>query len=144
MGSSEQGIPVGLVTVLVVDDVQIARRIASRMLSEAGFRVLEADGAGEAIEVLGQARGRVDLVLLDIVMEERDGIALAHRIREEWPDQRVLFMSAYPAQVMVQYGAADPAMLFLAKPFTSAELWSKVREALGRSVSEQRLPRQLR
>jgi two-component system, cell cycle sensor histidine kinase and response regulator CckA len=130
--SSHPSIPLVTVTVLVVDDRSMARRLASRILSEEGYRVLEADGAEEALEVLTQARGRVDLVVLDVVLHNGDGIALGHAIREQWPDRRLLYMSAFPAEVMMHYGLQTLDVPFLAKPFTRLELVAKVEEALKR------------
>ena len=124
------GIPFQVVTVLVVDDLRLARRIATRILSEEGYRVLEADGADEALEVLSEARGRVDLVLLDVVMPKSDGVALTKSIRAEWPDQRLLYMSAHPAEVLARHGLEDLNVPFLAKPFTRVELLTKVKSAL--------------
>jgi DNA-binding response OmpR family regulator len=126
----DSGLPLSLTTILVVDDSRMARRIASRILSEEGYRVLEADGTDEAMEVLAQARGRVDLVLLDIVLHHGDGVALGRQVHAEWPDQTLLYMSAFPAEVMAQYGLETLDVPFLAKPFTRAELLAKVTEAL--------------
>jgi two-component system cell cycle sensor histidine kinase/response regulator CckA len=124
------GIPLQVVTVLVVDDIRLARQIAARILSEEGYRVLEADGADEALEVLSEARGRVDLVVLDVVMPKVDGVALTKSIRAEWPDQRVLYMSAHPAEIMARHGLKDLNVPFLAKPYTRVELLTKVKSAL--------------
>ena len=124
------GTPLQVVTVLVVDDIRLARQIASRILSEEGFRVLEADGADEALEVLGEARGRVDLVLLDVVMPGGDGVALTKSIRAEWPDQRLLYMSGHPAEILARHGLKDLNVPFLAKPFTRVELLTKVKSAV--------------
>ena len=129
----DSGLPLVVITVLVVDDRRMARRIASRILSEEGFRVLEADGTEEAMEVLAQARGRVDLVILDVVLHNGDGVALGRDIRTEWPDQHMLYMSAFPAEVMAQYGLKSLDVPFLAKPFTRRELLAKVGEALSPS-----------
>jgi two-component system, cell cycle sensor histidine kinase and response regulator CckA len=124
------GIPFQVVTVLVVDDVRVARRIAVRILSEEGYRVLEADGADEALEVLSEARGRVDLVLLDVVMPNADGVDLTNSIRAEWPDQRLLYMSGHPAEILARHGLKDLKVPFLAKPYTRTELLTKVGSAL--------------
>jgi DNA-binding response OmpR family regulator len=129
----ESGLPLVMTTVLVVDDRRMARRLASRILSEEGFRVLEADGTDEAMEVLAQARGRVDLVVLDIVLQHGDGVALGREIHAEWPDQALLYMSAFPAEVMAQYGLESLDVPFLAKPFTRGELLAKVSEAIAPS-----------
>jgi two-component system cell cycle sensor histidine kinase/response regulator CckA len=120
------GIPLQVVTVLVVDDIRLARRIAVRILSEEGYRVLEADGADEALEVLSEARGRVDLVVLDVVMPKGDGVALTKSISAEWPDQRLLYMSAHPAEILARHGLEDLNVPFLAKPYTRVELLAMV------------------
>ena len=73
----------------------MSRRVVYRTLSEEGYRVLEADSCVEALDVLSQARGRVDLLLVDVVMPECDGVELARRVLEEWPEQRILYMSAH-------------------------------------------------
>ena len=119
-------------TILVVDDERISRRVAYRILSEEGYRVLESDGGPEALDVLGQAGGRVDLVMLDVVMPGCDGVELAQRILEEWPGMRILYMSAHPAEVLVRHGLASLDVPFLAKPYTRDEALAKVRLALER------------
>lgn len=124
--------PAPATTILVVDDERISRRVAYRILSEDGYRVLEAENYLETISVLGQARGRVDLVMIDVVMPECDGVELARRIRAEWPNQRILYMSAHPAEVLVRHGLASLDVPFLAKPYTRDEALAKVREALER------------
>ncbi len=117
-------------SVLVVDDVGVVRQAAFRFLSEAGARVFEAASLGEALEVLATARPAVQLVITDVVMPEMNGVDLARVIREQWPATSVLFMSAFPAEVLVREGLANPNVLFLAKPFTRDELMAKVGQAL--------------
>jgi DNA-binding response OmpR family regulator len=109
-------------TALVVDDVRAIRRLASRLLSEEGFRVFEAADAVEALEVMQLAHGLVDVVLLDVVMPQVSGVDLGRLIRERWPDQPLVYMSAHPAEVLVRHGLSNPAVPFLAKPFTRQEL----------------------
>jgi DNA-binding NtrC family response regulator len=116
----------------VVDDERMSRRLAYRILSEEGYRVLEADGAPEALDVLSQARGRVDLLMVDVVMPECDGVKLGTQVLEEWPNQRILYMSAHPAEVLAQHGLTSVNVPFLAKPYTRDEALVKVREALER------------
>jgi DNA-binding response OmpR family regulator len=115
-----------------VDDERISRRVAYRILSEEGYRVLEADSGIEALDVLDQARGRVDLLMVDVVMPGCDGVALALRVLEHWPDQHILYMSAHPAEVLVRHGLPSLDVPFLAKPFTRGEVLAKVNEALER------------
>ena len=127
-----QPLPPQVVTVLVVDDEPIARRVAFRILSEEGYRVFEAADADEALHVLTHARGRGDLAVLDVVMPGSDGVELASEIMSEWPDQRILFMSAHPAEVLARHGLGDLSAPFLAKPYTRNEVLAKVREVLAR------------
>jgi response regulator RpfG family c-di-GMP phosphodiesterase len=61
-------------TILIVDDERLSRRLAYRILTEEGYRVLEADGGPEALDVLRLARGQVDLLIVDVVMHGCDGV----------------------------------------------------------------------
>jgi two-component system cell cycle sensor histidine kinase/response regulator CckA len=126
----------GSQTVLIVDDAAIVRRLAYRLLSEAGYRVFEASSATEALEVLGMARSVVDVVLVDVVMPEVSGVDLARMIREAAPLTVVVFMSAFPAEVLVREGMRDPQVRFLAKPFTREELLRAVAGALAAKPGE--------
>jgi two-component system cell cycle sensor histidine kinase/response regulator CckA len=120
----------GARTILVVDDVGVVRKAAFRLLSEAGYRVFEAGSASEAQEVLATSRQPIELVLVDVVMPDVGGVDLARLIHEEWPAVRILFMSAYPAEILVREGLDHPNVFFLAKPFTRSELMEKVVTAL--------------
>ena len=120
----------GTRTILVVDDVGVVRKIAFRLLSEAGYRVFEAGSAAEALEVLSTARQPINLAIVDVILPEVTGVDLVRIIREEWPSTRVLFMSAFPAEILVREGLDHPNVIFLAKPFTRDELLTKVTEAL--------------
>lgn len=130
-------------SILVVDDQPAVRRMAHRLLSEWGFRVFEAESGEEAIEVLQSARSGVQLVIIDVVMPLADGVQVSRAIQEQWPAQRILYMSAHPAEVLVQYGLSELDAPFMAKPFTRDELLTKVSEALARPVpsSTPRRPR---
>jgi DNA-binding response OmpR family regulator len=124
--------PRAATTILVVDDERISRRVAYRILSEEGYRVLESDGGPEALDVLSLARGRVDLLMIDVVMPGCDGVELGRQVQERWPDQRILYMSAHPAEVLVRHGLSSLDVPFLAKPYTRDEALAKVRAALER------------
>ena len=116
----------GTQTILVVDDVDAVRQVAYRLLSEAGYRVFEAASAVEALEVLGTATAGVNLVMVDVVMPEVNGVDLVRLIHAQWPTVPILFMSAYPAEVLVRQGLEHPNVSFLAKPWTRQELLRKV------------------
>jgi two-component system cell cycle sensor histidine kinase/response regulator CckA len=125
----------------VVDDERISRRVAYRVLSEEGYRVLEAENCAETLDALRLAEGRVDLVMIDVVMPECDGISVARHVIERWPQQRILFMSAHPAEVLMQHGLTTLEVPFLAKPFTRGEVLAKVKEALERRKTASAEPR---
>ena len=119
-----------LATILVVDDDRTVRRAVQLLLSEAGYRVFEAEDGQEALDVLSE-HAQVDVVLTDVVMPRVNGVALVDVLRQEQPRQRVIYMSAHPAEVLVRYNAADLTTPFLAKPFTRAQLLAKVQQALA-------------
>jgi CheY-like chemotaxis protein len=119
-------------TILVVDDEPLSRRVAYRLLSEEGYRVLEAESCAETLDVLRLAQGRVDLVVIDVVMPHADGVAIGRKVVEQWPDMRILYMSAHPAEVLARHGLTALNVPFLAKPYTRGEALEKVRVALER------------
>jgi two-component system, cell cycle sensor histidine kinase and response regulator CckA len=121
-------------SILVVDDMPTVRRMAHRLLSEWGFRVFEAESGEEAMEVLETAKGGVQLVIVDVVLPLSDGVQVTRRIKQRWPGQRTLYMSAHPAEVLAQHGLTELNVPFLAKPFTRNELLAKVNEALAQPV----------
>jgi DNA-binding NtrC family response regulator len=124
---------------LVVDDEPVSRRVAYRILSEEGFRVLEAGSRAETLDALRQAHGRVDLLMLDVVMPECDGVAIGRHVLEEWPGQRILYMSAHPAEVLARHGHTTLNVPFLAKPYTRDEVLAKVKEALEQPRRRKRI-----
>lgn len=114
-------------TVLVVDDDAIVRRVVQGHLSNAGYRIFEAEDGQEALEVL-ERTGSVDLVIVDMVMPRLNGPALVAELMRRRPSQSVLLISAYPAEREAL--DSDPANHpFLPKPFTREQLLSKVAEA---------------
>jgi two-component system, cell cycle sensor histidine kinase and response regulator CckA len=118
-------------TMLVVDDEEMVRRLAARILLGEGYHVLEAGGGQEAIQTLQRAFQRIDLVVTDVAMPGLGGRQLGDTIYRCWPKVRVLFMSGFPAHRIVEEGALDPASPFLQKPFTRDQLTRKVRDVLA-------------
>ena len=94
--------------------------------------MFEADGCEEALDTLSQAAGRIDLLLIDAVMPGCDGVTLGMQVQAQWPYIRVVYMSAYPAEILARNGLEALDVPFLAKPYTRTKLVRKVREALDR------------
>jgi DNA-binding NtrC family response regulator len=116
---------------LVVDDEEMVRRLAARILLGEGYHVVEAAGGQEAIRVLQRAFQRIDLVVTDVAMPGIGGRQLGETIFRCWPAVRLLFMSGFPGHRMVEEGALDPASPFLQKPFTRDQLTRKVKQVLA-------------
>lgn len=119
-------------TVLVVDDEEIVRRLAGRMLLLFGYKVLEARDGHEAVKLLQRDPQRIAVVLTDLAMPGIGGRRLGETIASSWPQVRVLYMSGFPAQRMLNEGALDPSHPFIQKPFTSEQLGRRVRDLQAR------------
>lgn len=117
-------------TVLVVDDEEMVRRLAVRMLLEEGYRVLEASSGDQAVRVLQRSSSRIDGVLTDVAMPGLNGRQLGDTILRCWPQVRVLYMSGFPVKRILADGALDPMAPFIQKPFTAEQLSRKIRHIL--------------
>lgn len=117
-------------TVLLVEDEPLIRLFVSDLLDEAGFKVVEASNATEALVIL-EAGLRVNVLLTDVDMPLGcNGFELAHRVHESWPDIEILIMSGrqWPAQ-----GDLPPGAAFLAKPCPNESIVSHVLSAAERT-----------
>ena len=123
----------GMETILLVEDEEAVRRLASRALEAAGYTVLEAGSGAEALDLLESAGGGISLLLTDVVMPGMGGPELAERVRVIRPELRFLFMSGYTDPGTVDQAALSRAGGFLQKPFTAAALTEKVRTELDRT-----------
>ena len=116
--------------ILLVDDDLGVRNFAARVLASRGYTVVRASSPDEAIELAEEHEGRIDLLLTDVVMPGSTGRALATTLRESIPGLKVLYMSGYTTEAIVDHGILDPAVAFIGKPFTAQRLAQKVRETL--------------
>jgi two-component system cell cycle sensor histidine kinase/response regulator CckA len=123
-------------TVLVVDDEEMVRRLAARILITQGYVAVEANGGNEAVRMLQRNSHRIDGVLTDLAMPGLDGRGLGETITRCWPQIRVLYMSGFPVSRMVSEGALDSSQPFLQKPFTSEQLARKVRELFADPIQQ--------
>jgi PAS domain S-box-containing protein len=120
----------GSETILLVEDEGQLRVLARDILRGAGYQVLDAPNAAEALRVAERHAGPVHLLLTDVVMPHTGGRELARRLAASRPRMRVLYMSGYTDDAIVQHGVVDPGISFLPKPITPDALLGKVREAL--------------
>ena len=124
--------PRGTETILLVEDEDVVRGLTRNILMQAGYNVLDARSGDEAIRLCATHAGPIDLLLTDVVMPEVSGKEVADRLLELRPTTRVLFMSGYTDEAIVQHGVLDANVKFLQKPFTWIGLTRKIREVLNR------------
>ncbi len=119
----------GSETILVADDSQEVRHIVTYILQEFGYTVLAAGNGVEAVEIFRQNRGRVDLLLFDIVMPEMDGVEAYKEIAGDAPDIRCLLMTGYTSQEQMAE-AENLSIPLLLKPLSPKQILHMVREVL--------------
>lgn len=122
--------------VLLVDDEPSVRAVTMRLLESLGYEVLEAAGTTEALNLMGNGREKIDLLMTDVLMQDRNGRELADTLCRRDPKLKVLFQSGYMGDALARYGIVESDWVFLQKPFTREALARKVREALGWSCAQ--------
>jgi hypothetical protein len=127
----------GSETILLVEDDPAVRRLTHEVLTDAGYRVLEAPGGEDAITLVHGFPGRIDLLLTDVVMPRMNGRELARRLSEMRPGLPTLYMSGYAPGAIVHQGVLEPGLAFIAKPLRPADLTRKVREVLDASAARE-------
>jgi CheY-like chemotaxis protein len=124
----------GKETILLVEDEDAVRELASLILNAKGYLVLPARSAAEAEHFSASHRGEIHLLLTDIMMPGASGHELAKRITTRHPRTRILYMSGYTDNVLALEGVLETGVSFLQKPFTPGALAKKVREVLDAPV----------
>ena len=117
-------------TVLLVEDDDFVRSLARRVLSRTGYDVLTARNGIEALEIAEKKADSIDLVVSDVIMPEMGGGQLVDRLRERYPDLKVILTSGYSEEELrgeIRHKAAG----FLVKPFTPEKLTSLIARVLG-------------
>ena len=117
-------------TVLIVEDEEIVRELVCEVLSEHGYDVLCAPNGAEAMRMNAEHRGRIALLITDVVMPQMGGLELSRRLTALRPDLKVLYVSGYSEDDMNEQGVLSPDVEFLEKPFTPQAITRKVREIL--------------
>jgi PAS domain S-box-containing protein len=120
----------GTQTILVVDDEKGLRELAKRMLERQGYTVLIAGDAAEAFQ-LADDHPSIDLLLTDVVMPGLSGPELTRQLLAGRPTLKVIYMSGYTDDAILQHEVLKPGIAFLNKPFTGQTLGNKIREVLG-------------
>jgi PAS domain S-box-containing protein len=122
--------PGGSETVLVVEDDLSLRALAVTILQDAGYRVMEAENAQIALEILQDLLSEIDLLLTDVIMPGKSGVELLEEAKLIRPNLRALFVSGYTGDLFALRGGVLADHAFLEKPFTRNSLLKRVRLAL--------------
>jgi CheY-like chemotaxis protein len=122
----------GSETILLVEDEDVVRNLAQRVLLRNGYTVLVANQGTEALQAFQQHDGPIHLLLTDVVMPGGiNGRQLAERLLAQRPKLKVLYMSGYTDDIVVRHGVLDSDVAFLEKPFSASGLARKVRQILN-------------
>ena len=124
----------GTGTVLLVEDEEMVRGLAVEILQRYGYTVLEAPDGNGALSIVESHRGKIDLLITDLVMPGMNGIELAGRFHDIRPGVPVLFMSGYSEDAVEHLGEMSDRQQFLQKPITPSILSRKVREILAAPI----------
>jgi two-component system, cell cycle sensor histidine kinase and response regulator CckA len=119
---------------LLVEDDPAVARMARRVLERAGYRVLVAHRPADAIRLSREEKGRLSLLITDVVMPDMRGRDLLHELRRDRPDLQALFISGYPLGTDVLAENIEPGAAFLPKPFSMNRLLNTVRQSLDEAV----------
>ena len=125
----------GCETIFLVEDEEAVRQSACEFLTMNGYTVLEAGNGEEALLVSRNYTRPIHLMVSDVVMPKMGGAQLAKLLTVERPDMKVLFVSGYAENTVLQHGKIDMTNGFLQKPFTLKTLAQKIREVLQRNAA---------
>ena len=114
-------------TILVVDDDAAICKLTKVLLEKAGYRVLNASGGEEGLEIFQRHQSHIALLLTDVTMPRMSGLELADRVRRLHSQVRILFMSGIPQVAIRGFG-------FIAKPFQPSELIGRIGEVLSEAA----------
>jgi two-component system, cell cycle sensor histidine kinase and response regulator CckA len=120
----------GTETILLVEDEAIVRDLVCEILKESGYVVLSATSGADAMKIIDEQAGPIDLLITDVVMPEMSGPELANILRRARTEMSVLYMSGYTDDaVLVRQGLPENSA-FIRKPYTPQQFLQKVRETL--------------
>ena len=117
-------------TLLLVEDEAGIRELTSELLAAWGYEVLVARNGVEALEISNRHRGIIHLMVTDVVMPHMNGRDLVRRVRQMRPEMKVIYMSGYTDNLVLQGGMVEEGSDFIQKPFSSDTLAKRVRAAL--------------
>ncbi|MBF0233469.1 MAG: PAS domain S-box protein [Desulfamplus sp.] len=119
-------------TILLVEDEPSLLEMTTMMLQSLGYTVLAASNPGESIYLAQEHKGKIDMLMTDVIMPEINGLDLAKQLFSLSSILKCLFMSGYTANVITHHGVLDEGLNFIQKPFSVNQLANKIREVLDK------------
>ncbi len=135
--AEQQAVPVpdtalgGSETILLVEDEESVRQLVRDTLVGKGYHVIESDNGESGLAAALKHKGKIDLVITDVVMPGMGGREMVKQLAQSRPGARVLYLSGYTEDAIISDGSIESGTAFLQKPFTLQNLSRKVREVLG-------------
>jgi PAS domain S-box-containing protein len=126
-----------LESILVVEDEGGIRALVRKILRRQGYQVIEASNGEEALRLLAEEGTKVDLLLTDVMMPGMNGVELSQKALAQDGSLKVLFVSGYTDESVLEAGQFPAGTAFLQKPFTLGSLLGKVREVLDGGAARQ-------
>jgi signal transduction histidine kinase/DNA-binding NtrC family response regulator len=120
----------GEVILLVEDEISILG-LAKNILEKLGYKVLTANRSSQALELIKEHHGEINLLITDVIMPEMNGKELSDRIRKVFPELKTLFMSGFTTDIIAHQGVLDDGVNFIQKPFSIESMAVKVDKALN-------------
>ena len=121
----------GALTILLVEDEAFVRKVACEVLCSAGYRVLPAKNAADAVWTFRGHAHEVRLLLTDLVLPDRSGCDLALELASVSAGVKAVFISGYPENCITRQGLKYPWWFYLPKPFSAASLLQKIKEVVN-------------
>lgn len=122
----------GTETVLLADDEEAIRKVVKTVLEKAGYKVIEAVDGMDAVTKFIDNKGRIDILILDVIMPKKNGKDAYEDIKKIKPDIEAIFMSGYTANLIYEKGVLKEGINFIPKPVSANELLRKIREVLDK------------
>lgn len=130
----------GSETILLVEDEKLVLELVRQTLAADGYTVLACNDPTEAVERVSKYEDEIDMVVTDIVMPGMNGRVLYEKISEMRPNLKVLYMSGYAANAIINRGMVEPGIHYIQKPFSVMDISNKVRAVLDSTSVPEGLP----
>jgi two-component system, cell cycle sensor histidine kinase and response regulator CckA len=135
-GPSAEAFDPHVLTILLVEDETLVRDAAGEILRSAGYRVLSAQNAADALHTFRGHQEEVQLLLTDVVLPDRNGCDLACELMAVSDHVKTIFISGYPENSITRKGLLHPGWFYLPKPFSATLLLQRVKEVLSCEAME--------